>query len=462
MANLTRQQVLDIAKNAPGHPPIETVLRDLQNRGHIIEGLNDNQPGSTGTPTQEATPEQPKSIGGFAGNVLKSGAQFIGDTAKGLYNSVRHPQQTLQGIGDTLVGEVGKVIPGAANQQQTQTADTVNKFYKDRYGGMDQIKNTLYNDPIGAAADVSVLAGGVEGIASKAGLTKVASTASNIARFTDPLQVVTEATKAAIPTKLADRTATRLYETSLKPSTTFSDAERAAQVQTGLKEGIHISQAGLEHTQNTIDSINGEISKMIKTAADNGSTVSTHEVATRLNDVRDFFKQTATPQTYLDQLDSLEKEFLSSHGSTLPIDVAQKIKQNTYTLLRKSYGEMKTASVEGQKAIARGLKEEIVKQYPQVGELNAKDTALINLEDSLSKAVARSGNRQLFGIKELASLVNPKFLASIVLDNPEVKSTIAILLKKVATKTTSKPGIVRKAITPLTRSATIGKQANQQ
>ncbi len=99
-------------------------------------------------------PETP-SIGGFAGNVVKSGANFIGNTADALL----HPIQTLQSIGGAAVGGLQE-LGGQANDN-TQKFDNLVNFFKDRYGGVDKLQHTLYTDPVGFAADLSaVLTGG--------------------------------------------------------------------------------------------------------------------------------------------------------------------------------------------------------------------------------------------------------------------------------------------------------------
>lgn len=78
---------------------------------------------------------------------------------------------------------------------------------------------------------------------------------------------------------------------------------------------------------------------------------------------------------------------------------AQAMKQGTYRQLKgKAYGEMKTAEIEAQKALARGLKEELAAQFPELTALNAKEGALIGLEAALEKAVARTSTRQLIGL----------------------------------------------------------------
>lgn len=121
-----------------------------------------------------------KTIGGFIGNVGSSAANLVGSTASAVLNPF-----------DTV-----KNIIGLAKNPQT-----VIDYYKQRYG--KDLLETLYNDPVGVAADLSVLVGGVGGIAkgvsgvaklgevgnvaSTAG--KVANVAGKVSKFSDPLQL---------------------------------------------------------------------------------------------------------------------------------------------------------------------------------------------------------------------------------------------------------------------------------
>jgi len=164
----------------------------------------------------------PKTLGGFAGNVLKSGGRLIGDTVGAVANifNPNMEKNTLANIAKLTTGAVQLIdptqgnkivskIPGFSHVQrlagdQEQTARNVGQFYKDRYGGWENIKNTLYNDPVGALADVASVATGAGGalrggasVASKIGsvskagkVAQVGKVASNIGRTIDPIMIV--------------------------------------------------------------------------------------------------------------------------------------------------------------------------------------------------------------------------------------------------------------------------------
>jgi hypothetical protein len=121
---------------------------------------------------------------------------------------------------------------------------------------------------------------------------------------------------------------------------------------------------------------------------------------------------------------------------------AQAMKQGTYQVLKGKFGEQGSASVEAQKALARGLKEEIANQFPEISNLNANESRLLQLQPVLERAVNRISNHQLIGIgtpiasgaaKAVTGSASVGVAAGVlksVLDNPYVKSRLAISLSK--------------------------------
>jgi hypothetical protein len=232
----------------------------------------------------------------------------------------------------------------------------------------------------------------------------------------------------------------RLYQSALKPSTTLSRKEGVEILETGMQEKIPVSAKGLEMVRGKIDELRSQISEGIKARGAQGITVDSSKVVKTLDDLEAFYKETPAPQSHLDDLASLKEEFAAAHGQQIPIDKAQKLKQNAYVLLRKSYGEMKSARVEGIKGIARGLKEQISEAYPEIAGLNERQSRLLDLEGVLERAVQRIDNHQMMGIGsgiaagaggalmgKPGALVS--FAGKLVLDDPVVKSRIAIALR---------------------------------
>jgi hypothetical protein len=122
-------------------------------------------------------------------NIPESGAQLLG----GLYTAVTRPRETLEQLGEVLTGAYARFIPEEwlarpdKAQEFIQKANAVGGVYRDRYGSVEALKNTIATDPVGFAADVSTITGAGAAVApGRAGQVLAATS-----RVTDPLRVVT-------------------------------------------------------------------------------------------------------------------------------------------------------------------------------------------------------------------------------------------------------------------------------
>ncbi len=373
---------------------------------------------------------------GVLGGALQVGGQAIKamaqpvihplDTIAGAYNMVRHPLDTAQEI----AGQV------KSDYQQ---------------GGVPLAAENLAGQAIGA----------VEGGRIAAPVAKAAMTALP---------------KSVGRTVLLGKTPEAAYESALKPSTTLSQAERAGAVRTALDNSIPISKGGVEKLGDLIDDLNTKIKATIDT--DPNRPIDPNEVATRADQARAKFATQVNAQQDLNAIEASRQQFLTEQGAkpgtpaTPPqptglldsrgnpimdagkpaqpptpaqpmraVD-AQKMKQGTYRVLKGKYGEQGSAAVEAQKALARGLKEEIATQFPEIDTLNTAESKLLDLQPLLERAVARISNHQVIDIgtpiaTTAVESVTGSGGAGIVagtikgvLDNPMIKSRLAIAVSK--------------------------------
>lgn len=239
----------------------------------------------------------------------------------------------------------------------------------------------------------------------------------------------------------ASSLARRMYQSALKPSIRLNPAKTEQAISTGLQEAIPVSKAGAEKLSALIEDVNDAIANEI--GSGKGKTINSRAVASRLPGVSARFADQVNPETDLEAVRSARAEFLRNQPDEIPAAEAQSLKQGTYAQLKdKAYGELKSASIEAQKALARGIKEELNAQFPELADLNQRDSNLYNLESVLEKAVAREGNHQLGGIgTPLAAagakaVTNSNKVAAVtgalkaILDNPNVKSRLAIALNR--------------------------------
>lgn len=118
---------------------------------------------------------------------------------KGLGHAVAHPLNTGMGIWDTAAGAlahgVGAIAPSLVDRSDPNTkraldtASNVAQFYRNRYGTTESLRNTIASDPVGAAADLSMLLGGAE-LATARLAPEASAVLRTAARATNPLTPV--------------------------------------------------------------------------------------------------------------------------------------------------------------------------------------------------------------------------------------------------------------------------------
>jgi len=95
-----------------------------------------------------------------------------GGLAESLTTPIRHPIETAKGIGRLGKGVFHKFTPGV--QPEEQLVNEIGKFYKERYGGVEEIAETVAEDPFGFLFDVAAVGGVAGGALKKAGrLSKI-------------------------------------------------------------------------------------------------------------------------------------------------------------------------------------------------------------------------------------------------------------------------------------------------
>ncbi len=122
-------------------------------------------------------------------NIGPSAVEFGRD----LLTAVTQPRQTLEQLGEVLTGAYARFIPQEwmarpdKAQEFIEKANAVGGVYKDRYGSVEALKNTIATDPVGFLGDVSTLTGATAA-ATPGRVGRVLETAS---RFTDPARAIT-------------------------------------------------------------------------------------------------------------------------------------------------------------------------------------------------------------------------------------------------------------------------------
>jgi len=190
-------------------------------------------------------------------------------------------------------------------------------------------------------------------------------------------KAISAAGRVAAP--LAGVAAERIYGSALKPSTAKFAPSPEALVRTGLESRIPISEAGVQKLSGLIDDLNSKIADTI--SADPTRTINKFDVTSRLGQTAQRAQLQVNPAADLEAISAAGNEFLGTQPGQIPVEAAQALKTGTYRNLKgRAYGELKSASIEAQKALARGIKEELATQFPELNNLNAAESKLINLD----------------------------------------------------------------------------------
>lgn len=134
-----------------------------------------------------ALPDQPLEHHDFSElpqNILPSAVNAV----TGFVNTVMHPEPLI----DAIQGGVDRIMPAAltkaldaiaprsdqTREQQKETSAQAGQMLVHRYGGIQNIKNTIITDPVGSALDVAGVVAPVLGVAGKGPLAARVAAAS--------------------------------------------------------------------------------------------------------------------------------------------------------------------------------------------------------------------------------------------------------------------------------------------
>lgn len=195
-----------------------------------------------------------------------------------------------------------------------------------------------------------------------------------------------------------------LMQSALKPTLKqLKTGEAATAVRTMLDEGINATAGGVEKIKTRIGDLNDQIADAI---ASSNARIDKHAVASRLNSLIDDFSKQVNPSSDIKAIENAWTEFIThpelAGKAGIPVQLAQEMKQATYRVLSKKYGQMGGAETEAQKTLARGLKEEIAAAVPEVSALNSRESQLIKTLNVAERRALMDLNKNPMGLSLLA------------------------------------------------------------
>jgi Rod binding domain-containing protein len=200
-----------------------------------------------------------------------------------------------------------------------------------------------------------------------------------------------------------------LMQTAVKPSTDdlLSGAASKA-TQSMLDEAIAPTMSGWGlRDMPKVAKMTSQLDDQVG-AAISASTAKTPvgAVASRLNETLEQAGMQVNPKTDINAVESAWTEFLTNPHiagkKEIPVQLAHSLKKGTYKALgNKSYGEVGSTAVEAQKALARGLREEVAEAVPEIKPLIERQAALMNVRDVAGTRALLDANKNPLGLAAL-------------------------------------------------------------
>lgn len=398
---------------APDDATDEQVMEFFQkNTGQTKEQPQEAQPQPSGP-----TPQQPTLAGSalsymvlpeMASNIPESAGNFFGAIA----NSIMHPVDTFNGVHSAFRGAIVKSLPkGAVTPyegmgEDVASAEAVGGFYKNRYGGINNVGKTIVEDPVGAMADVSAGLGLAGGVLRTAGAAKAAKAATELSRTIDPIYQASKAIKGVVKpayqygvgmTTGAGKVA---VENAMEGGQAFTDAMR------GKTSEVEVFNAAKDSLENIKNARSQAYQSRLSGLKNSAQTLNIDDLKVKADSWLDRYGITKTPEGKLDfSRSTLRNNFFaadevtkvyetvqdwgSKAADTTPIglDTLKRTIANTYdsrNTSRAMVNDMK-------KAVERKIVG-AVPEYAQMTKDYAKSTELI---DSIEHALTTKDRRHV-------------------------------------------------------------------
>ena len=225
-----------------------------------------------------------------------------------------------------------------------------------------------------------------------------------------------------------------MMQSALKPTIEQLRTGKAdVAIKTLLDEGINPTAAGVEKLQGRVGDINSQIDSLIQGS---GATVDKQQVINALRGTNQKFANQVSPNADLASIQRVADDFIAhptATGNDIPVQLAQELKKGTYRVLKdKAYGQVGSAEMEAQKALARGLKDGISQAVPEVAGLNAQEAKLLTTLKVTERRALMDANKNPMGLAILAS--HPGTWAAFMADRSAAFKGLAARLANNASK----------------------------
>jgi len=401
--------------------------------------------------------EKPSVMSRAASNLVPSATEY----GKNLVKPIVSPVETGTSLANLISGGItkgaSKILPVSEERLQeedVQAFENAKGYYGNRYGGLENIKETLANDPVGIAGDLATLLGMSGGALSKVGqfskvgaLQKAGAATSSVAGAVEPASIAMLPVKGAVKALSATSLPEKLYGSATKmpigkkwvetlPGKEISD--RQAAIAAGLEKSVLPTPFGAEKVRSLEKGVRGQADDIVSSGAQRGDVARTLEdiIIPGLEKTYEKAGKSSAPTKAREMVDAQALDFMD-YGDTIPTDKLLGIKRQLYK--EATYGGTEKTALGGQlaesgkKGLAHAAMTKLEELYPEIRGLNKQDAAYIKLQEGIDRAIGRIQNSDLQSLKtSIGSASSNPIIGAInyVVDNPVVKAELGVLLNK--------------------------------
>lgn len=368
---------------------------------------------------KKSEPKEEKTLAGFGENIVSSGGQYLGE----LKDMVLNPMETLGNAADLITGVTQKALPddftilgmnpdaGLKKMfgDDEALADAAGQFYKDRYGGMQNIADTAYEDPVGLLSDLSMVFGGgfktAGSLANKVGssgngVAKALNTAGRVADYGDILNAgVGATTKAGAKLRGGSKYAIDSTLQQAKFSTTLPEAQRARMAQTLLENNLDPTSAkAAQKMDGLLESAEAASKRAIDQFDADGGVIDAMPAVDNMRGVLADEGKLMIPEqqkrvkTVQKLIDGTEDVLAPTQGQLTGRQALDARRSVDASIDWKSKGAKDTARNQALKAYANGLREQLAESVKGLDGVNKDYAKLAEAAEPLRRASARNTN----------------------------------------------------------------------
>ena len=332
-------------------------------------------------------PAREMTAGETLGGQLENAPGSLMNLAENVTYPLRHPIDFSNSVTNFGKGVYQKFTPGV--QPQEQLVDQAWQGAKDKYGSLDAIKRTAYEDPFGLAADAS-------------GLTALAP--SGVRAIRNAPKIGRAVSDAVDREMYRDSYPSEAYRSVAK--TSFQKKNLDKNINTALEERLVPNAEGMSRRSSLVAQIDNDIERMINQATEAGGQVGVDDVFRGLDDLKTKMgsAMNADGLGNMAKIDAVQAKIaeaaMNEGRTTFSVNDLQELKRNLY---RDSSFDIKQQNADpavnqGRKNIARTAKEDIEGFVPETKDLNRRYADLIDVDESLTRASRRIEGRDPSGI----------------------------------------------------------------